>query len=165
MYSGLEKNRVIEKVKCWNTAQPRLEDQNCIFVINKFKTLNHCFQLKYKSPIHDYCFLQGKIIWSESGEKYVQIKHHLQAKTILNNYIVGFCCERTTVDGLFHWRKHYYGLWDGILVRRKGLKLKCLNDGFVSYKHTAFHFKMLMDWLESCGLLWCFYHSLLWWAK
>ncbi len=50
-----------------------------------------------------------------------------------------------------------YGL---VLVRRKGLKLKCLNDGFVSYKHTAFHFKMLMDWLESCGLLWYFYQLL-----
>ncbi len=27
-----------------------------------------------------------------------------------------------------------------ILVRSNGLKLKCLNDEFVYYKHTAFHF-------------------------
>ncbi len=42
--------------------------------------------------------------------------------------------------GLFHWMKHYYGLWTHILARNNGLKLKWLNDGFVSYKHAAFHF-------------------------
>ncbi len=36
-------------------------------------------------------------------------------------------------------------------------KLKCLNDVFVSYKHTAFSFTRLTDGLEcDCGLLWCF---------
>ncbi len=38
-----------------------------------------------------------------------------------------------------------YGIQLGIiLVRCEGLKLKCLNDGFVYYKHTAFC---------GCGLL------------
>ncbi len=31
-----------------------------------------------------------KVILSESGEKYAQIKHCLQAKTALNNYVSGF---------------------------------------------------------------------------
>ncbi len=35
---------------------------------------------------------------------------------------------------------HSYGLWTGILARKNGLKLKCLNDGVVSYKHIAFQF-------------------------
>ncbi len=30
-------------------------------------------------------------------------------------------------------------------------------DVFVSYKDAAFLHKMLIDGLESCGLLWCFY--------
>ncbi len=41
----------------------------------------------------------------------------------------------------------YYGLWTRILARSNGLKLKCLNDGFVFYKHTPFHFtRHLIDW-------------------
>ncbi len=28
----------------------------------------------------------------------------------------------------------------GILIRSDGVKLKQLNDGFISYKHYAFHF-------------------------
>ncbi len=43
---------------------------------------------------------------SESGEKYAQIKNHLQVKTIQNIskqilYTGGFRCERTTGEGLF----------------------------------------------------------------
>ncbi len=33
----------------------------------------------------------------------------------------------------------------------------CLNDGFVSYKHTDFHYQTLTDEMEWCVLLWCFY--------
>ncbi len=33
----------------------------------------------------------------------------------------------------FHWRKHYYWLWTCILAGSNSLKLKCLNDRFVSY--------------------------------
>ncbi len=45
----------------------------------------------------------------------------------------------------------YYGLWTDILAKSNDLKLKRL-DGFISYKHAAFH-KMLIDGLESCVLL------------
>ncbi len=44
-----------------------------------------------------------------------------QSKILLNKYVSGFCCERTTEDGLFHWRK-CYGLWTNILVRSTGIK-------------------------------------------
>ncbi len=42
------------------------------------------------------------------------------------------------------------------LARSNGLQLKCINDGFVSYKHSAFHFT-LTDELECVDYLWCFY--------
>ncbi len=60
--------------------------------------------------IHNTAFSTEKVIWSESGEKYAQSKHFLQAKTDLNKYVGEFLCERTTSDGLSHWRKSYYGL-------------------------------------------------------
>ncbi len=41
------------------------------------------------------------------------------------------------VIDFYLWRKCYYGLRARILA---SLKLKCLNDTFVSYKLTAFHF-------------------------
>ncbi len=34
-----------------------------------------------------------KVILSESGEKYAQIKHYLLSKAVLNNYVVGIWCE------------------------------------------------------------------------
>ncbi len=53
-----------------------------------------------------------------------QIKHRLQAKTLLNNYAGGFWCGRTTKDGLFHWRKCYYELWTHALARSNGFNKK-----------------------------------------
>ncbi len=41
-----------------------------------------------------------------------------------------------------------------MLARSNGLKLKCLNVGFVSYKQAAFLLhRTLTDGLEWCGLL------------
>jgi len=53
------------------------------------------------------------------------------------------------MDRTFHWRKFRYALWTHISARHeKKDMLKCLNDGFVSYKHAAFHFTicLLLDW-------------------
>ncbi len=92
------------------------------------------------------------MVWSESGEKSAQIKHRLQVKTVQNSskQICGWILMwETTGDGLFHWRKRFYGLWTRILVRSDGFKLKkSLNDGFFSYKHADFSFTRceLMDW-------------------
>ncbi len=44
-----------------------------------FLTSNCCIQLKYKSSIHNIALFGEKVISSESGEKYAQIKHHLHA--------------------------------------------------------------------------------------
>ncbi len=57
----------------------------------------------------------------------------------------------------------------GILYIGDNLKLKQLNDGFVCFLQThrfSIH-KMLIDGLESCGLLWCFYllQRIHWWAS
>ncbi len=42
-----------------------------------------CLQLKYKSSIHNIAFSSENVTFSESGEKYAQIKHHLQVKITL----------------------------------------------------------------------------------
>ncbi len=49
-------------------------------IIKTFLTLNHCFWLKYESSIHNIAFSSEKVIASESGAKYEQIKHRLQQK-------------------------------------------------------------------------------------
>ncbi len=54
--------------------------------------------------------MKKKAILSESGDKYAQIKHSLHTKRVINQYS-GFWGKRTTGDLLFHWRKHYYGIW------------------------------------------------------
>ncbi len=56
-------------------------------IIKTFLTSN-------ESSIHNNASSSEKIIWSESGEKYEQIKHRLQAKTVQNSskqiYVGGF---------------------------------------------------------------------------
>ncbi len=56
-----------------------------------------CFWLKYESSIHDMLPPLKKVVSSESGEKYAQIKHHLQVKqsrTALYNMSVDFIINR-----------------------------------------------------------------------
>ncbi len=49
-------------------------------------------------------------VWIK-GE-YTQIKHHLQAKTILNKNVDGFLMKEDNWD-FFHYRKRYYRLYFG----------------------------------------------------
>ncbi len=59
--------------------------------------------------------------------------------------------KKTTTD--FHLRNGYC-----VLNRNNGLKLKCLNDGFVSDKQTrrlSLH-KTVFVMSITCGSLWCF---------
>ncbi len=59
-----------------------------------------------------------------------------------------------TGGGLFHWRKRYYGLWLWLWLWTS-LMLKCIKDGFVSYKQSFLLHKTLTDGLEWCGFfLW-----------
>ncbi len=59
-----------------------------------FLTSNHCFQQKYRSSIYNIAFSSAKVVSSDSGERYAQIQAPLQAKTVLNQYVGGFWCER-----------------------------------------------------------------------
>ncbi len=43
---------------------------------------NLSVHLKYASSIHNVDFYSEKVILSESGEKYAQIKQHLHVKTV-----------------------------------------------------------------------------------
>ncbi len=49
-------------------------------------------------------------------------------------------------DGHFHWRK-CYGLQTSILATSDSLKLKHLNNRYVSYKHAAFSFTRQLDYV------------------
>ncbi len=59
-----------------------------------------------------------------------------------------------TGDGLFHWRKCYYGLWTHSLVKNVLM-------GFISYKQQILSSQDVNWWTGvvwiTCGLLWCFY--------
>ncbi len=44
------------------------------------------------SSIHNIAFSSEKVIVSESGEKYAQVKHRLQAKIV--KYVGGFWCDK-----------------------------------------------------------------------
>ncbi len=133
------------------------EVKSCVFVRNKsiiktFLTSNHCFWPKYESIIHNTSSSE-KVFWSESGEKSAQIKHRLQAKTVLNKYVCEFWCERQQEMDLFHWRKCYYGLWTHILARSNGLKSKTFWWICFLQTHSSSLLKTLIVGLQWCGLL------------
>ncbi len=63
------------------------EVKSCVFVRNKsikkiFFNIKPLLLTKYKSSIPNIAFPSEKVILSESGEKYSQIKHSLYAKTV-----------------------------------------------------------------------------------
>ncbi len=68
-------------------------------------------------------------------------------KTFLNKYVDEFWCERTTWDGPFQWRKHYYGLWTRVWPEQY----------YLLQTHSFSLHRVLFGGLDSCGLLWCFY--------
>ncbi len=55
--------------------------------LRPFNFFNGCFWLKYESIIYNIASSGEKVVLSESGEKYAQIKHYLQAKTAQNRSI------------------------------------------------------------------------------
>ncbi len=98
-----------------------------IIIIIVYNCYN-CFLLKYDFSIHTIAFFSGNVILSESGEKSTVYKW----KQIL--------MWEDNKGWTFSLEEEYYGLWTHILAGSSGLKLKHINDGFVSYKHAAFHF-------------------------
>ncbi len=70
--------------------------------INKVFNFNPLLPLKYDSFIHNIAFSskktnKKKIVSSESGEKYVQIKHRLKAKTVLKTLMIYLFLPKTQV--------------------------------------------------------------------
>ncbi len=117
------------------------EAKSCMFVRNKsikaFLSSNLCFQLKYESSI--ILLVVSKVVWIR--REICTVYKQKQSKAVLNQYISGFCCERTTGDQLFYIN---YGL-------NKMAWWICFLQ-----THSLLLHKMLTDGLEWCGL-WCFY--------
>ncbi len=67
------------------------------------------------SPLSIILLSPVKVISPESGEKYAQIEHRLQAKTVHNS--LKQICQGATGVGLFLWRKHNSVLTQCISVR------------------------------------------------
>ncbi len=80
--------------------------------------------LPAKNESSIYNISSEKVVLSELEEKYAKTRHSLQVKTVQNKYVGEFGCERKTGDGLFHYRKCYYELWNDILARIGSFKLK-----------------------------------------
>ncbi len=86
---------------------------------------------------------------SEVGEKYAQIKQCLQMKTVQNR-------SKQICLLILMWEDNRgWTFYRGSIVMDyelvfwpEAIKLKGINEGFVSYKHAAFHFTrhQLMDW-------------------
>ncbi len=64
-----------------------------------------------KIQVYNFAFSSEKVVSSESGEKYAQIKHHLQSKTVLNTYsmLVDLDVRGQQRMRFFLWKKRYYG--------------------------------------------------------
>ncbi len=108
------------------------------------------FLTKYKSIVHNIAFSSEKVVSSESGEKSAQIQHRFQAKTVQNSY--------KQICGWILMEDRFYGLWTlCILAGSNGVKLK--TSWWICFLQTRSFWlhKMLIDGLEWCGLLWCFY--------
>ncbi len=131
--------------------------KSCIFVRNKIITET------FLTLIWIYIdFYSEKIISSESGKQYAQIKNCLQAKTVLNKYVGGFWGERTSIL----W--HYYGM-DLYFVQKWRFKVKtsywyiCFIQIHIFSLHKTLTDGLIdVNWLTgvvwiTCGLLWCFY--------
>ncbi len=109
---------------------------------------------------------------SESGEKYAQILHRLQVKTIRNSSEQA-CCWTLMSEDVRRWTfsPEEELLWImGSFFRPEAMLymlyiyiyIKHLNDIYISYKHTH---RFSPYWISS-GLLWCFYQLFelsFWW--
>ncbi len=104
----------------------------------------------FLTSVYTIDFSGEKVVSSESGEWCAQIKHRLQGKTVQADLNRILMWEN---NRLFHWRKHYYGLWTGILARRdKKVKRLLWWICFLQTYSFSVH-KTLISGLELCGLL------------
>ncbi len=68
-----------------------------------------------RTIIHNIAFSYEKFVSSESGEKYAQIKHRLQAKTVLNMWldfdVRGFWCNAAFLQICSHEETNSSSSW------------------------------------------------------
>ncbi len=92
-----------------------------------------------ESSIHNIAFSIEKFVSPESGEKYAHIKHRWRVKSVQH-------ISKLIWQWILMWEDNrglMFLLEEALLrIMDFGQKqqLKRLNDGFVSYKQTAFHF-------------------------
>ncbi len=94
--------------------------------------------LKYESS--NIASSGEKVISSESGEKYAQIKHRLQAKIVQNKCVGGFWCERTiTGYGLFSLEKALFWIIDSYFSPKQWFDIKniLMMDLFLTNKQLS----------------------------
>ncbi len=89
-------------------------------ITKRFLTSNLYFRLKYEPINHNIAlFSKKKKLFHLNQERNMYksstVYKQKQSKTALNEDVGGFWCERTTGDGLFHWRMRYNELWTCIL--------------------------------------------------
>ncbi len=89
-------------------------------IIKKKSDFNFKMLLSAKMNPPQWCFLQWKVIWSESGEKSAQIKHWLKAKTVQ--------------------KRQNHKCW-GILMRENYRRWTCLTGGSIDSNNP---FKLLL---------------------
>ncbi len=123
------------------------------------KTYVHYVRIKYESLL--YRFLQWKAIWSESGEKYLQLKHRLQAKTVENSseQISGLIFmlkdnRRWTclLDKALLWINSSY------FIQKQRFEVKTYR--WICFLQTYVFTSQDVNWCPgvlwiTCGLLWC----------
>ncbi len=116
------------------------EDKRC--VCETLLPSDHCLQLKYRSTVLD----QERNLHRSST-----IYKLKQSKTADWGRILMW---ETTGDGLFLWKKSYYGIWS--LSRKQQFEVK--TSCWISFSFSLL--QMLTDGLECCRLSWCL-HQLL----
>ncbi len=119
--------------------------------------LRHFKLNKYESSIHNIAFSSEK----SNMHRFVCMQKK-KSKTALNKYVGGLWREKTTGDGFFDWRKHYYGLWIFHSILAKSSKpwwCICLYVFDVLVTQDVNRWTGVV-WIN--GLLWCF-HQLSFW--
>ncbi len=138
------------------------EAKSCVFVRNKFIKMFLTSNLWFLSII--LLSPLKKVISSESGEKYAQIKHCLQVKTVqktvLKKYVGEFWCERQQDMDLF--TEESVIMENGLIFHISYLIFKnvLMMDMFLTNTQLLasqdINWWTGVEWI-TCGLLWYFY--------
>ncbi len=122
------------------------EVKSSVFVRNKstvkmFWTSNYCFWPKKAIILLPPVEKKSNLVWIR--------RESLQAKTVLNKYVAGFC-ERQQEEDFFTGGSV---IMDSYFSRKQQFEVKeHLNERFVSYKHASFLFNVI--WWTGVDYLW-----------